>query len=122
MLTREDFTDLIEGGLALSPYAIVAWGMSYLTTLTIWQVVGGLVVVRLLYAILDSLGVVLSWWLYGRRTKAKTIAKYLRDNEFPSRGPIARRTSGRTCSGSRDIYPTVVVKRKVFDSHGSPVT
>lgn len=79
---------LIIVGFSLVPYLLVSWGYAELTdgrTETFWTAFGVLVGFRLFFSVIETLGSVLSWRLYGRKLMVQKMLEALRTNTFPKR-------------------------------------
>jgi hypothetical protein len=79
---------LIAAGFAWVPYLAVSWGYSALTDGTakmFWYALGALLAARLFFSIIETLGSVLTWRVYGRRIAINRFLTFLRDNKFPQR-------------------------------------
>ncbi|WP_429362916.1 hypothetical protein [Paraburkholderia sp. MM5496-R1] len=50
-----------------------------------WTALLALIAIRLLFALIDTLGSVLSWRLYGKKAVTDMLLRFLRDNRFPKR-------------------------------------
>src|SRR6266436_4341709 len=74
--------------LAWVPYSAVAWGYKVLTdgtAKTFWYALGTLVGVRLFFSIIEGLGGILTWRVYGKRVAVQGPLAILRANNFPKR-------------------------------------
>jgi hypothetical protein len=74
--------------LAWVPYSAVAWGYMVLTdgtAKTFWYALGTLVAARLFFSIIEGLGGILSWRIYGKRVAVQRSLAILRANNFPKR-------------------------------------
>lgn len=79
---------LITAGFSLVPYLLVSWGYAELTDgtrKTLWVAFGVLVGVRLFFGLIETLGSVLSWRLYGKKQMVQKMLGVLQTNKFPKR-------------------------------------
>lgn len=84
-MTRGEKTQLIGGMIAFIPYLVIAWGFTKITEVTFWPALGWLLGVRLIFAIVETLGGVLAWRVYGRGKAVDGMLQFLRANKFPKR-------------------------------------
>ena len=71
---------------AALPYAALAWACAALVDgMRFWQAMVGLLLIRLCFAIIETLGGVLSWRLHGRNVMIGKTLELLRSNAFPKR-------------------------------------
>lgn len=79
---------LILWAFSFVPYLVVAWVLATLgdgQESTFWLAFGSLLLARLFFAIIETLGTVLSWRVYGRRLMIDRNLAILRTNSFPKR-------------------------------------
>src|SRR6266851_5065447 len=70
------------------PYLLVAWGYTKFTSgnaETFWTAMAVLLITRLLFSVIEFLGSILSWRLYGRKQLVDRVVSWLRINNFPKR-------------------------------------
>lgn len=70
------------------PYLLVSWAYMALVdggASQIWTAFGVLVAVRLFFSVIETLGSVLSWRLYGKQVMVNKFLQLLRVNNFPKR-------------------------------------
>jgi len=70
------------------PYALVAWGYAWLIdggAREFWGALGALVAARLFFAVIETLGSILTWRLWGRQQVIDRFLMVLRGNQFPQR-------------------------------------
>lgn len=67
------------------PYALVAWGFAQISHGSFFSTLGVLVAIRLFFSIIEFLGSILSWRLYGKKKAIERSLTLLRSNEFPKR-------------------------------------
>ena len=77
-------------GMAFSwvPYVAVAWGYKWYTdgdSRSFWYALIALIVLRAFFSIIETLGSVLLWRVYGRRTTMQEYLEILRSNKMPGR-------------------------------------
>lgn len=85
-MTHTEKAQSIAGTIAFIPYLLVAWGISRLyIDLSFLQAIGILLGLRLLFAIIEMIGGVLAWRLYGRRKTIDRVLQILREAAFPPR-------------------------------------
>jgi len=73
---------------AFVPYILISWGYAELIhgdSKEFWSVLGLLLLARLFFSIIETLGSVLSWRLYGKKIMVNKILEGLRVNNFPKR-------------------------------------
>ena len=78
----------IVAAFAFVPYLVIAWGYMAIAdggAKEFWGALAALVVVRLFFSIIETLGSVLSCRLYGRKFMVQKYLKLLRANNFPKR-------------------------------------
>lgn len=79
---------IIMGLFTFIPYFIVSWAYMALVdgrAGQFWSAFGVLVAVRLFFSIIETLGSILSWRLYGRKFMVSKFLGFLRVNNFPKR-------------------------------------
>ncbi len=79
---------VLTWGFALVPYALVAWGYKKLTggdDGDYWIAFGVLIAVRLFFSLIEMLGGILAWRVYGKGLAVTGLHEFLRSNEFPKR-------------------------------------
>jgi hypothetical protein len=79
---------LVISLFAFVPYLLVAW--AYMTLVNgdssdFWKALGVLVAVRFFFSVIETLGTVISWRLYGKRFMVNKFVEFLRANNFPKR-------------------------------------
>lgn len=70
------------------PYVLVSWGYAELThgdSKEFWSALGVLLLARLFFSIIETLGSVLSWRLYGKKIMVNMFVELLRVHNFPKR-------------------------------------
>jgi hypothetical protein len=83
---NEQISALIVLAISLIPYAALSWGYSTFSNAgwpSFWRAFGVLVAVRAFFSIIEGIGGILVWRLYGRRIAVSQWAGYFRDNHFP---------------------------------------
>lgn len=73
---------------AFVPYLLASWGYMVLvdgTSREFWSALGLLVAVRLFFNLIETLGGVLSWRLYGKKYMVDKFLEFLRTSNFPKR-------------------------------------
>jgi len=73
---------------ALIPYLLVSWAyMAFVDggASEFWRTFGLLIVVRLFFSVIETLGSILSWRLYGKKFMVNRFLELLRANHFPKR-------------------------------------
>ena len=81
-------SQIITALLAFVPYLLVSWGYTTLTNgnaKDFWVALGVLLLVRLFFGIIETLGAVLSWRVYGKKLMVKKHLEFLRTHNFPRR-------------------------------------
>jgi hypothetical protein len=79
---------LMIAAFAAIPYGLVTWGYTAFTdgdVQAFWVALGVLLGIRLFVSLIEMLGSVLSWRLYGRRIALGNAIKFLKANGFPPR-------------------------------------
>lgn len=67
------------------PYVLVSWGYATLSESSFWSVLGALLAIRIFFSVIETLGSVLAWRLYGRKQMIERNLSLLRANNFPKR-------------------------------------
>lgn len=79
---------LIMSLFAFVPYLLVSWAyMAHVNgdSSDFWKSLGLLVAVRFFFSVIETLGTVISWRLYGKRFMVNKFVEFLRTNNFPKR-------------------------------------
>ena len=79
---------LMIAAFAAIPYGLVTWGYTAFTdgdVQAFWVALGVLLGIRLFFSLIEMLGGVLYWRLYGRRIVLSNALKFLKTNGFPPR-------------------------------------
>ena len=79
---------LMIAAFAAIPYGLVTWGYTVFTdgdVQAFWVALGVLLGIRLFFSLIEMLGGVLYWRLYGRRIVLSNALKFLKTNGFPPR-------------------------------------
>ena len=79
---------LVMFAFSMLPYTLVAWGYAELTdgrSTSFWTALGVLVGVRLFFSIIEGLGKILLWRLYGRKHVVGIAMNLFKANGFPQR-------------------------------------
>lgn len=76
---------IIMALFAWVPYVLVSWGYANLSDGNFWSVLGVLLAVRFFFGVIETLGSVLAWRLYGRNKMIEKNLTMLRANNFPKR-------------------------------------
>ena len=79
---------LMIAAFAAIPYGLVTWGYTAFTdgdVQAFWVALGVLLGIRLFFSLIEMLGGVLYWRLYGRRIVMSNALKFLKTNGFPPR-------------------------------------
>lgn len=79
---------IIMSLFAFVPYLLVSW--AYMAVVNgdsgdFWKALGLLVAVRFFFSVIETLGTVISWRLYGKRFMVNKFVELLRANNFPKR-------------------------------------
>jgi hypothetical protein len=72
--------------LSLIPYAAVSWAYAAFVDggwPDFWKCFGLLSVVRVFFSVIEGMGGILVWRIYGRRVAVAHWLKYFRENKFP---------------------------------------
>jgi hypothetical protein len=80
--------DLIISAFTLLPYLLVAWIFAVMTdgkTSTFWKALLILILLRTFFAVIDTLGKVLRWRLWGRKLLVAHALNWLTSRQFPQR-------------------------------------
>ena len=80
--------DLIVSAFTLIPYLLVAWGFTALTdgeASTFWKALLALIIVRTFFALIEALGGVLKWRLWGRNVLVGQALNWFTSRQFPQR-------------------------------------
>lgn len=87
-ITSQTNPFLVTAAFAFVPYALVAWGYTELADGNcemFWTAFGVLLGARLFFSIIESLGGILWWRLYGKKNTVQKVLEMLRVNRFPLR-------------------------------------
>jgi len=87
-MQRETKTMLVATMFAWIPYAAVAWGYKALTdgdAKSFWYALAALIALRLFFGVIETLGDILLWRMYGKRTTVKEYLDILQNNKMPQR-------------------------------------
>lgn len=79
---------LILWAFSFVPYVLVSWAFTKWgdgETTSFWLVLGGLLLIRTFFGIIETLGSILSWRLYGQKLVVERNLAILRANGFPKR-------------------------------------
>ena len=76
---------LITLGFAWIPYVILSWGYAQIMDGNFWKVLGVLIAVRLFFSVIETIGSIFSWRLYGKKKIVELNVNFLRNNNFPNR-------------------------------------
>ncbi len=79
---------LVIFAFSMVPYLLVSWVYTALTdgeSATFWTALGVLMGVRLFFSIIEGIGKVLLWRLYGRNLVVGTAVNIFKTREFPQR-------------------------------------
>ncbi|MEW5943720.1 MAG: hypothetical protein AB1710_07705 [Pseudomonadota bacterium] len=78
-------SQIIMASFAWVPYVLVSWGYARLSDGSFWSALGVLLAIRLFFSVIETLGSVFAWRLYGRRKMIERNLAMLRANNFPKR-------------------------------------
>lgn len=70
---------------ACVPYVLASWGCAKFSEVGFWPALGGIVAIRLLFGIVETLGSALAWHLYGKNQMIERNLSMLRSNNYPKR-------------------------------------
>ena len=73
---------------SLVPYTLVSWAYMALAgggTKEFWSAIGVLIAIRTFFSLIETLGGVLSWHLYGKKLMVQKFLEFLSTNNFPKR-------------------------------------
>ena len=88
-MKRPELISLITASIAFIPYLLLAWAASKLLSDTgFWQALGWLLGLRLFFGVVEMIGGILAWRVYGRRVSSAIFAQALREGKFPQRYDI----------------------------------
>lgn len=85
---KETKSVAIAAAFSVLPYLLVAWAYMAFTdghAKDFWVALCVLLVVRLFFFIIETIGGILAWRLYGRRVAVEKVLRFLRENNFPMR-------------------------------------
>jgi hypothetical protein len=83
---NETKSGLIVFAIAMIPYVAVAWGYAHFTdggSNGFWVALGVLLAIRFFFSVIETIGNVLVWRLYGRHRTIEKLVDFFRANEFP---------------------------------------
>lgn len=78
-------SQIIMALFAWVPYVLLSWGYAKLTDSGFWPALGVLLAIRLFFIVIETLGSVLAWRVYGRKKIIERNLSLLRANNFPKR-------------------------------------
>lgn len=78
-------SQLIMALFAWVPYVLVSWGYAKLSDSGFWSVLGVLLAARIFFSVIETLGSILAWRLYGRKMMIERNLSILRANNYPKR-------------------------------------
>jgi hypothetical protein len=78
-------SQIIMGLFAWVPYVLVSWAYAKLSDGSFWAALGVLLGVRLFFGVIETLGSVLAWRVYGRKKAIEANLAVLRASAFPRR-------------------------------------
>jgi hypothetical protein len=85
-MKRPEFVSLITAAISFIPYLMLAWAASELLDNTgFWEALGWLLGLRLFFGIVEMIGGILSWRVYGKRVSTGFFVQALREGGFPPR-------------------------------------
>ena len=67
------------------PYVLLSWGYAQIMDGDFWKVLGVLIAVRLFFSVVETIGSIFSWRLYGKKKIVELNLNFLRSNNFPNR-------------------------------------
>lgn len=67
------------------PYVLLSWGYAQIMDGDFWKVLGVLIAVRLFFSVVETIGSIFSWRLYGKKKIVELNVNFLRSNNFPNR-------------------------------------
>lgn len=67
------------------PYVLVSWGYAVVSDSSFWFALGVILAIRLFFSVIETLGSILTWRLYGRKKAIEKNLSMLRANDFPKR-------------------------------------
>jgi hypothetical protein len=88
-MKRPELISLITASIAFVPYLLLAWAACKLLNDTeFWEALGWLLGLRLFFGVVETIGGILAWRVYGRRVSSGIFAQALREGKFPQRYDI----------------------------------
>ncbi len=75
----------ITQGFAWIPYVLLSWGYAQVMDGDFWKVLGVLMAARLFFSVIETIGSIFSWRLYGKKKIVQLNLNILRFNNFPKR-------------------------------------
>lgn len=83
---RDFKTKLIGNLIASAPYLLVIWAVAALVpAVSFWEALVLLVGARFMIGLVETLGLILSWQVYGREKAVMDFVAVLHHNKFPGR-------------------------------------
>ena len=67
------------------PYVLLSLGYAQIMDGDFWKVLGVLIAVRLFFSVVETIGSIFSWRLYGKKKIVELNLNFLRSNNFPNR-------------------------------------
>ena len=79
---------IISSMFAFVPYVLVTWGYTVFTgggMNDFWKTLGFIFAVRAFFGMIETIGGILAWRIYGKKKMVHKFVKFLRNNNFPMR-------------------------------------
>ena len=67
------------------PYALLSWCYAQIMDGDFWKVLGVLIAARLFFSVIETIGSIFSWRLYGKKKVVQLNLNILQFNNFPKR-------------------------------------
>ncbi len=67
------------------PYALLSWCYAQIMDGDFWKVLGVLIAARLFFSVIETIGSIFSWRLYGKKKVVQLNLNTLQFNNFPKR-------------------------------------
>jgi hypothetical protein len=112
------------------PYLLVSWAYMALAnggSKQFWGAFGVLIVIRLFFSVIETLGSTLSWHLYGKKLMVDKFLGLLQENNFPKReyqhddflGYMARIEDGPYANSVKTSAKEIYLLLSTYESMGS---
>lgn len=85
---KDTHANIMIALFSVVPYLLVSWAyMEFANggTKEFWTAFGVLIAVRLFFSVIETLGSIVSWRIFGKKLMVDKLLRLLRENNFPKR-------------------------------------